>query len=596
MRKFFVLLLLVSTLTLTAKPLPPAEKWSWHFYYTANLPDGLFDQGKNPIRNQILTLPDKQQVHGVKFNYPAGGMINLYDIISPRPKVLERTILTAEVQSSAAGKNIIGVGVDWKFKLYCNGKLVYDTTRFGNGAIPTSNDDHYVELELRAGANELVFEVFGGSQRFDVAVAPKDIPSLDICYKPWVVFPDSNDNCVSIVFSLTRPAPAGVDYRLKGSEQWRRVYNNLGGQIRRDLAVHHIRLDNLQPDSEYEYRAVMIDETRQFKEIPLAVQTFKTAPAVNSEKPFSVLFTSDIQFRPPQRKEALQQLFNNQESRQSDFFAFVGDVDWTSNFDRSIIEEFVNYYLDAAGRSKPLVMVRGNHELYGRDTNRYFTYFPAPESGREGYFMFRYGQVCFIVLDFGDDEPRRPAPSTRCLHDLDVYLAQQSKWLEKALASNDFQSAKFRIVLAHATPLGYGQGYMPENVRRMIDPLLGSDDPRYRIHLWIGGHIHRPFRSIPLQESCYSPLSRSGKPLQFKHPAIGKNYAFTVVTMSGPNGGIPTNLQLTNLLLKVNKDQLEIIHRDREHNSFDHFSITPDGKVKDIQRADWFRRRDYTAF
>lgn len=65
--------------------------------------------------------------------------------------------------TSAGGESFnIGVGADWWFDLYLNGKPVGDTLAQGNGVWPPSGSDHVYTLKLRKGKNFLVAGFIGG--------------------------------------------------------------------------------------------------------------------------------------------------------------------------------------------------------------------------------------------------------------------------------------------------------------------------------------------------------------------------------------------------------------------------------------------------
>ena len=177
-------------------------------------------------------------------------------------------------------------------------------------------------------------------------------------------------------------------------------------------------------------------------------------------------------------------------------------------------------------------MVRGNHEIYGKESNTYFDYFTPPGEGREGYYMFRWGEVCFFVLDFCDDDGWLPPPSTRQFHDFAPYIAAEARWLKKAVQLDMCKTAKYRIVLAHAVPVGDPESYMPGHVRQVIDPLFSGQDPAAKIHLWLGGQVHRPFRSVPFTNSCYSMVAPAA--LHLPHPLVGIKYGVTVFITGGP--------------------------------------------------------------
>ncbi len=560
---------------------PEAHQWQWNYYFVHDMPQDLIKEGS--VLKGVLVLPDKQTVKACKFKFPETGWIDLYKVVSPRPKVLERTIITADFYAEKGGSLKLGLGVDWEATVYCNGKIVFNTAGIGNGEAITDYNNHLTEFQVRKGHNQLIWEVYGGSRTLILAAKVKNyLKDAQVRYQPWTIYPDARDNGITIVFSTMEPAPVGVDYRIKGSEKWQRAYHNLGGIIRQDVAEHSIRLRDLEPAREYEYRVVLLDDAKNWQAFPQKeIYTFTTAPAADDSGKFSFTVTSDLQVDVPQRGEFLDALLAMPGSKESKFFAFIGDVSWTTNFDKMIIEEFVNLFRKASGNRLPLVMVRGNHEIYGGDCLRYFKFFKSPESEEKSYFMFRYGEVCFIVLDFLDNGPFQKAPSKRVRYDFGPHFAAQKRWLTKAVESPEFQTAKYRIVLSHGIPLGdiMKAMYMPNNVRDTIDPLFGSANPKYKIHLWLGGHIHRAFRSLPLQNSFRSVVGFSRKN---QHPAIGENYAFPVMVMGGPLPRIPGEFTLTGIQVSVDSNFITVKHFDRTGKLFDHIKIAPDGKVTEV--------------
>lgn len=571
----FGLLALTAGNIFSAGAAEPVHRWNWNYYYSPKMP-------ANTVRGQKLTgtllLPDGKIVKAQKFAFPESGSIPLREVIKPQPRRMERTIVTSDFHCDTPERIVLGFGVNWKAKLYFNGKLIFDSTIPGNSERPVSHTNHMVELNCRSGNNQLLWELFGSSE-FTLAAQLKNFPVPALRYQPWAMFPDSREQAISIVFATTHPIPAGVDFRLKGTEKWQRAYNNLSGCIRRDTSVHHIRLTGLEPDKWYEYRAVLIDEANSMREIPQKeIYSFKTAPA--AAKPFTVTLTADLQRSTAERTEFLKNMFKIPGGSESSFFAFVGDIDWTSNFEKVIIEGFINPFRAGSGNTLPLVMVRGNHEIYGNDSDKYFKYFKTPRTIENSFFMFSYGDVCFIVLDFLDDAPRLPAPSTRSKYDYAPHFQKQQAWLKQIVKSEEFRKAKYRIVLCHAVPLGDHLPFLPGNVRRCIEPLFASKNPAHRIHLWVGGHTHRAFRSIPLQNAAKSVM-----PVNFskvKHPAIGVKYPFTVAVMGGPNKLVDQAFSLTSMQLKVKGDALELMHYDRNGKLFDHIRIAPDGSIKEL--------------
>ena len=564
--------------------------WSWRFFAAPEIPEGLFDRGETV--GDVLALPDGRKIQGVPFQFPESGRFDLYKLVAPRPATLARTVFVADFTMKQAGLLTIALGVDWMVLARCNGTVFCDTRTIGNGEAPVGFD-HIAQIACRAGANQLVLEVQGGGCP-EAVIAAKllDAEPLAVRFAPWASYPDSEANAMSVIFSGTRVSPAGVDYRKKGTEEWTRCYDDLGGQIRRDRDVHVIRLEDLEPDTEYEYRVFLLDDYRGFAEVPVpGIHTFRSAP--RSGREFSFLVTADVQLPTPKRTEFLNALLTADDARKMDFFAFLGDVLWTSDCDKTVIEDFVMVCREASGNRVPLLTVRGNHEIYGKDTNRFFDYFTAPEPGREGYFLFRYGEVCFIVLDFCDDAPRMPFPSTRCLHDFEPYLAKEARWLKRAVQLPMCRDAKYRIVLAHGCPVGDSKEYMPDHVRQVIDPVFAGRDPEVKVHLWLGGHVHRPFRSIPGENACYSPIAPDDFRPGLKHPRIGDRYHFPVLIAGGPIKSLPDNFQLTSFKVEVAQDAVTVSARDRYGKEYDRIAVAPDGQVRELFRDGFFRRCEY---
>lgn len=555
--------------------------WQWKYFAAPDIPDVL-DDIKGFI-DETIALPDGRVVEGKEFKFAESGMLDMYDVITERPKVLARTILTADFTANEDGTLLLGIAGDWRWDLRFNGELLLDARKCANSEAPFSPTNHLQEIKYKAGRNQLVFEIFGGGTLTTACKIMEPIEELKMVYKPFISFPDAESNAVSVIFSANRKTPAAVDYRLQGTSEWTRVYDNLGGQMRHDRAVHHIRISELEADRVYEYQVVLLDDCRGLEEFPFEVDTFKTAPAKGDFR-FSV--TADLQ-DPATRSAFLEGLVGKNNTFKPDFMAFCGDLYWTTDYDHAVMNEFIVPYREITENHLPLVMVRGNHEIYGKDSNRYFEYFTSPEPGKEAYYLFRWGDVCFIVLDFCDDHPRMAPPSTRQFHDFEPYIAAEARWLKNAVNLPMCRDAKYRIVLAHGVPVGDFQEYMPGHVHQVIDPVFGGENPQVKIHLWLGGHVHRPFRSVPMKNAfycMYDIAAVTGKVLQ-RHDVM---YNFPVVITGGPSGRLGENMQFTSIDVEVSDKCLTVHSRDRYQNEFDCVTITPEGVVEEVKRSEEF--------
>ncbi|MBO5725026.1 MAG: metallophosphoesterase [Lentisphaeria bacterium] len=553
---------------------PSCWKWSC-FIVESGMDAGSFF----PLKENSPEKKDDLCKNPVSF--PEDGILNLYSLKGVLPQPGKKILLAGEFDAEQASSCFIGMAGEGKFLLHFNSRIILDGRQWGNNEFPLQHNSHILELDLLPGRNQLIYEVSasGTSARFFLKIM-ENMQSLSFRYGPYLTFPDSSEKAISIVFSSNRPSPAAVDYCKEGETTFHRIYDNLGGQRRRDKAVHSIRLSELESGCVYRYRCVLQDDCRNLEELYTPENTFRVPS--EQEKEFSFVFTADLQ-NVGGRSEYLQALLGKDPGAGADFFVFGGDLFWTSNFDRSVAEEFLEEYRSITNGTLPLVMVRGNHEIYGKESNRYFEYFTPPCEGREGYYMFRRGKVCFIVLDFCDDDGWMPPSSTRQFHDFEPYLKAQRKWLEKAVKLPMCQEAEYRIVLAHGVPLGDPHKYMPTHVREGICGIFSGKDPQVRIHLWLGGHVHRPFRSIPGSNSCYSvmdPAEFSGAP----HDPVGADYDFPVVITGGPNGKAGANMQNTSIHVEVTGKGLTVRSLDRNQKEFDALTVAPDGTVLDLNR------------
>ena len=556
--------------------------WQWRYFFGANIPDVL--ENFTGFIDETLDLGDGRKIEGKPFQFSRDGMMNVFSVIDDAEKHqgMDRTILTADFYAEEPGSLLVGLAADWKWTFRVNGKMLLDARLTANSEFPISPTNHMLEFEYQKGRNQVVFETFSGFRNrapgggMDTALKIMEPPPvLDFKYKAFVSFPNADDNALSVIFTGTRKSPAAVDYRPAGSSEWKRVFDNLGGQMRHDRAVHCIRLEDLQADTLYEYRAVLLDDFRSLAEFFGEVKSIRTAPAPG--KNFTFTATADLQI-PASRTEYMQNVLTKKDFK-PDFFAFLGDLHWTTIFDKQVMDEFVVPFNEITDGAMPLVMIRGNHEIYGKDSNRYFEYFTAPEPGREGYYMFRWGDVCFFALDFCDDTAWIAAPSTRQFHDFEPYLAAEGKWLKKAVQQPMCRDAKYRIVLAHGLPVGDVQSYMPSHVRQVIDPVFSGSDPECKIHLWLGGHVHRPFRSIPGKRAFYSAVPREKINDNAPIPDCWTNYSFPVVVTGGPGTRLGDDMQFTSFEVAVTGENITVRCLDRYQNEFDRVVIAPDGKV-----------------
>lgn len=470
-----------------------------------------------------------------------------------------RGVAYTKLTFDQAGKRTIGIGAGNFFTLFVNGKKIATTEPGGNFFRPVHATNYVYQVEFKKGDNhvaiftrpgavgwELAFNVFP-----DFSALPKTEPERNrlfeqLCPPPkaGLVAPECifnvSTNRAEFCFETGLPAISAIRYRKAGSKKSHTVWNSRDG-IRQEVKIHRIALNALQPDTKYEYEVIFLN--RQFAKISVASKgSFTTFPAKGGNTGFMLL--SDTQSDGWVRRTAIKKLITMYGGKDTDFFVSLGDVSGVFNDFRN--EYFTNYY-DELGRNqyfKPAVFVRGNHEFRGREIVKYNQFFG------KSYYAFRHGDVFFIVLESGEDKPsflQVPGHYTMTT-DMAYYFEEQRKWLGRIIETPECKTAKYRVVLAHASPVSCDGKYMARNIRRMAGEYFYGENPKCPIHLWIAGHTHAPSFFDPqagkfYQAHYYLSFDKKTKqvkklPMKAKREVTqeDKDIRFPVLVNDGPAG------------------------------------------------------------
>lgn len=246
--------------------------------------------------------------------------------------------------------------------------------------------------------------------------------------------------------------------------------------------VHAIRLSGLTPGQTYHYKVV---STRVVKmkgywpekglSIESPVYTFTVPSPETNTVTFS--FVADTQHGDLRRTAAN---LDAVDWTNSDFLVHGGDAFGSIDTEEQLFEELLRPVSIRLGHSKPLVFVRGNHDLRGAFARQIYEYFPTPTG--EFYYSFDAGPVHFLVLDTGEDKDDDTNVYSG-LNRTEPYREQEFAWLQEHVEANRrIEEAPFRIILMHAPNWGWVDG----------DPAKWTDVAnRTGVDLVISGHRHR---------------------------------------------------------------------------------------------------------
>ncbi len=187
--------------------------------------------------------------------------------------------------------------------------------------------------------------------------------------------------------------------------------------------------------------------------------------------------------RHPRQADVLTRLCKRVDFSELGFVAFNGDM--SSSVESG--EQLFKDYLDASPRFSP----PGRRFSSPAATTRRAASSPTASGiifpGGTGVFygIYRYGDVCILLLDCGEDKPDDHAEYNG-LADYDAYRAEECAWLKKAVRSEEFLTASARIVLLHIPPAA-GAWHGSVHLNELFVPVLNEAG----IDLMLCGHDHR---------------------------------------------------------------------------------------------------------
>lgn len=273
----------------------------------------------------------------------------------------------------------------------------------------------------------------------------------------------------TIVFENTLPTFAWVELRKKGSvvvtkhfqdiDGQHQIYNEVKAGIPAvPLQNFIIRINNLTGITNYEYRicAQQIIEQRPYSsKIGDSYETewfsFKTLNPSSTEHHLVVL--NDMHNNAAQ----MEKLLNAADHTTADHIIFAGDMMDNMQMGATTakkVEEpyssFVNKCVSMFATGKAFEMLRGDCETQGDASYAFSKYFPH-QSGRL-YNAYRWGDLEVVFLDGGDakadDEPLTKNMGNN-LGMYSPYREDEAKWLKQVVESEEYKSARYRIVVCH---------------------------------------------------------------------------------------------------------------------------------------------------
>jgi len=290
---------------------------------------------------------------------------------------------------------------------------------------------------------------------------------------------------------------------------------------------NRITLKGLKPGQRYYYRVCLVGLTHKRAYETHFGDTLKTkfysftTPSPEG-KDFTALVFNDLH----QQKATYEALLKQVKDINYDFVIFNGDC-LPEPVDRDHAIRMIHNLADHInGAEKPIIFVRGNHEIrdfYSAGMHRLIGY-------RDDltYGAFNWGDTRFVILDLGEDKPDDHWVYAG-LNDFTQLRKDQADFMQKEFKSREFRKAARRILVNHIPVFRNGDKYQP--CTELWGPLL-KEQP-FDINFCAHEHALKFFPkgtngvSFPIMRGGGPSLEKSAVSVLEKHGASLKLKVFT---------------------------------------------------------------------
>ncbi|NDV65384.1 metallophosphoesterase [Bacteroides sp. 224] len=333
---------------------------------------------------------------------------------------------------------------------------------------------------------------------------------IKITHGPYLC--DMTTDGVTVVWTTNKPALSWVemapdDGKSFYSTEQPKYFETVAGRKQAHKTLHRIRLSNLNPATNYRYRIfsrevlnwnagnnVQYGQTASSNVYSKKPFLFKTYPDSNERVSFLVM--NDIHGRAAFMKD----LCKDVDFKQFAFVCMNGDMANFIESEEQIFKDFIDASVDMYASETPILFARGNHETRGVFSDSLIDYFPTQDG--KTYQHYKVGTVSILVLDGGEDKPDSDIEYNGLAH-YDAYRAEEAKWLEKVVQTDDFKNASARIVFLHIPP--YGDWHGNVQLKKHFVPILNKAG----IDVMFSGHTHR-YSFHPKNEEVQFPVVVNG--------------------------------------------------------------------------------------
>lgn len=341
---------------------------------------------------------------------------------------------------------------------------------------------------------------------------------------------------VSIVWITDKPSIGWVELAPNDGTHFYakeriKFYDTTNG-VKNTSLLHCVKISGLKPATTYRYRVYSTEvinhkgnEIQYGNTIGLDVwqsnpPSFRTNDLSKNETSF--LMINDIHGQ----TDKMINLLNIGNVKNKDLVFFNGDMLSILKSEEEIFTGFMDASIDIFAKEIPMYYARGNHETRGLFATSFQNYFSPKEPFL--YYILRQGPICFIVLDTGEDKPDSDIEYYG-ITDYDRYRSEQAEWLKNIVETNEYKSAKFKIVICHMPPgpkeqMWHGQ----QEILNKIVPILN----KAKVDVMLCGHLHK-YIFEDKNEEIEFPIIINSNNMVLTGKADNNNLIFEVRDLNG---------------------------------------------------------------
>ena len=275
--------------------------------------------------------------------------------------------------------------------------------------------------------------------------------------------------------------PSTLFYQSVSSSTWQEAFPQSEPLGPSDVQVHHILLQDLQPDAYYRF---------YLSSDPDAMYTFQTLPQAFT-KPLRFAIGGDCYQHSTSRYQKMNRMLSKQEL---DFAIFGGDLayvyrSWTWN--RNPLARWISFlqgWQQAFSPKKmvPFLVIVGNHDVSKHSTTLFADLFPLPQ-GKSYQAIDFYDKLSLFLLDSGHICPVEGA---------------QTKWLSQALEER--KNIPYKLSMYHVAAYPSVCSFSNQTslqIRSSWCPLF----EQYGLQAAFEHHNHAFKRTFPLTQGQIDP-------------------------------------------------------------------------------------------